>query len=281
VDLEGLERGGGWLCPPEQLEQSIRWDDVVVVKEKGSEQPPLLHADDLHSVGAGSHFQGAENAEPQVLPNAHRTPSGVMLPPRNWQNSAVKPATSTLNSEVGTEPAAHRQETAMHTSPGIVRTALTAAGLALMAQFLPTGVASAAAPEHERVTLDDTFVWNDCGFPVVQHDTGQLHFVAWFDESGTRQRQLVAAPGSRSTFTNPSTGNSVSSATPYVVHKTDNPDGSVTVAFTGLRFMVRGGGSTYVDSGREVIVFAESGVTLLSSAGPSADLCDALQAAIG
>ena len=168
----------------------------------------------------------------------------------------------------------------MLTSFRILPTALTAVVVALTVQFAHMDMASAAAPEKEWVTLDDTFVWDDCGFPVMQHDTGRLLFVSWFDESGTRQRQIVAAPGSRSTYTNLATGKSVSSATPYVVHKTDNPDGSVTVAFTGLRFVISSGGAISVDSGRELIVWTEKGMTQLSSAGPSSHLCHALRAAI-
>lgn len=42
----------------------------------------------------------------------------------------------------------------------------------------------------------------------------------------------------------------------FAVHKSDNPDGSSTISFTGLVFAVTGGGSAYVDSGRELIVFS-------------------------
>jgi hypothetical protein len=141
-------------------------------------------------------------------------------------------------------------------------------------------VARAAAPTHEWITLDDTFTWNDCGFPVEEHAFGKLHFISWFDGNGVRTRQLVAAPGAGSTYTNPLTGKSVSSPGPYVVHKSDGAD-SVTVAFTGLRFALPGGGKAYVDSGRDLVVFSDSGAELLSSVGPSADLCEALAATIG
>jgi hypothetical protein len=156
-------------------------------------------------------------------------------------------------------------------------TVLTAAVTALAA----AAAAWPAAPEQEWITLDDTFVWGDCGFPIRQHDTGRLHFISWYDENGIRQRQIVTAPGARSTFTNVVTGASVSTPNPYAVHKRDNQDGSVTVAFTGLRFRLRGGGVTYVDSGRDLIVFSPTGIVPLGSSGPSDDLCEALRAAIG
>lgn len=144
-----------------------------------------------------------------------------------------------------------------------------------------TSPALAAAPVHERAQVDDTFTWDFCGFPVEEHFTGQLQFISWFDESGARTRQVVAAPGAKVTWTNLATGESVTSANTYVVHKQDNPDGSVTVAFTGIAFAIQGGGRAYVDSGRDLIVWSPTSVTPLSSSGPSADLCEALTAAIG
>ncbi len=43
---------------------------------------------------------------------------------------------------------------------------------------------------------------------------------------------------------------SVSTVNPFAIHKTDNPDGSVTAAFTGLVFAITAPGPPYVDSGR-------------------------------
>jgi hypothetical protein len=144
-----------------------------------------------------------------------------------------------------------------------------------------TTPAQAAAPVHTRESVDDTLTWDFCGFPVEEHITGTLVFSSWFDESGTRTREIVTAPGLRVTWTNTATGASVTSANPFVVHKTDNPDGSVTVMFTGLGFAITGGGRAYVSSGHAVLLFSESGVELLAGSGPSADLCEALQATIG
>jgi hypothetical protein len=144
-----------------------------------------------------------------------------------------------------------------------------------------TITAHAAAPAQEWVSIDDTFTWDDCGFVVEEHDVATLHFVSWFDASGNRTRQLVAAPGARITWTNAGTGASVTTANPFVVHKRDNPDGSATIAFTGLVFAIPGSGRAYVESGRDLIVFSDGGIELLASAGPSADLCEALTATIG
>ena len=142
-------------------------------------------------------------------------------------------------------------------------------------------VARAAAPVHEWVPIDETFPFDGCGFPLVERDQLKLHFVNWYDASGTRTRQLVAAPGARITYTNPLTGESVTAVNPFVVHKTDNPDGSTTIAFTGLVFAINTGGHAYVTSGRALIVFDDGTVTQIAEAGPTADLCEALTAAIG
>ncbi len=155
-------------------------------------------------------------------------------------------------------------------------------GLVLVALALAgASAAYAAAPTHEWVTLDETFTWDDCGFTVEESVVGTLHLISWFNESGARTRQLVLAPGFRVTWRNLETGESVSSASPYVVHKQDNPDGSATIAFTGLVSAVTGGGRAYVSSGRAVIRFSESGIEEISSVGPTSDLCEALTATIG
>jgi hypothetical protein len=140
--------------------------------------------------------------------------------------------------------------------------------------------ARAAAPVHEWISIDETFPWDDCGFALEEHDVGRLLFISWYDESGNRHRQLVAGPAFQITWTNPATGASVTTANPFVVHKRDNPDGSVTIAFTGLFFAIPGKGKVYVDSGRDLIVFDNGDVEVLSSSGPSADLCEALEATI-
>jgi hypothetical protein len=142
-------------------------------------------------------------------------------------------------------------------------------------------LARAAAPVQEWVSVDDTFPLDDCGFAVEEHDVGTLHFTTWLDDAGNRTRGIVTAPGLKITWTNLATGASVTTANPFVVHRTFNADGSITIAFTGLVFALNGGGKAYVESGREVIVFSNGQVEPVSSAGPNADLCEALAATIG
>jgi hypothetical protein len=155
--------------------------------------------------------------------------------------------------------------------------------VAILTSLVATGgSAQAAAPVHEWVPVDETFTFDGCGYPVQEHDVLLLHFISWYDAAGVRQRQVVVVPGARITYTNLDTGASVSTADPFAVHKTDNADGTTTIAFTGLVFAIPGGGRVYVDSGRDLILFSpETGVVPLGSTGPSDDLCDALAAAIG
>jgi hypothetical protein len=158
---------------------------------------------------------------------------------------------------------------------------LVAVSTIISAALATASVAQAAGPVHERVAVDDSFTWDDCGFTVEERLVGTLHFASWYDDAGNRTRQIVTAPGARITWTNTETGASVTSASPYAVHKTDNPDGSLTVAFTGLSFALNGGGRAYVSSGRALVLFTEDGVEFLAGSGPSADLCEALTATIG
>ena len=155
---------------------------------------------------------------------------------------------------------------------GLVLAALALAG---------ASAAYGAAPTHEWVSLDDTFTWGDCGFPVEESIDGTLHLISWFDDAGNRKRQLVAAPDFRVTWRNLDSGESVTSASPYVARKEGNPVGSATISFTGLDSAITGGGRAYATAGRVVIRFSESGIEPISSAGPSADLCEALTATIG
>lgn len=161
------------------------------------------------------------------------------------------------------------------------RIALVAVATIISAALAAAAPARAAAPVHERVAVDDTFTGDSCGFPVEEHVEGTLQFTSWFDDAGSRTREIVTAPGVRVTWTNLETGASVSSANPFVVHKQDNADGSVTITFTGLSFALTGGGRPYVSAGRTVLLFSEAGVELLESAGPSPDLCETLAATIG
>ena len=161
------------------------------------------------------------------------------------------------------------------------RIALVVVATIISAALAAASAAHAAAPTHEWRSVAESITHDFCGFTIEESFVGTLHFLSWFDDAGNRTRQTVTAPNLRVTWRNPATGESVSSMSPYVVHKTDNPDGSLTVAFTGLVGAMNGGGRVYVTAGREVVLFSPSGAEVLFKAGPSADLCEALAATIG
>jgi hypothetical protein len=238
-------------------------------------------------------WQRPEDPELDVVRSGHAHP---FLTSDDTAAQAVRRRDATARSDalrgLGSPPSQPRKEPAMTISrltqrelsrrPVRAVAALAAAACLAAAGALTTaGAATAAGPTSEWVTLEDTFTWDDCGFPVVQHDTGRLHFLVWTDESGQAVRRWVLAPDAKSSYTNPATGASVTSGDPFVVHRYNNADGTITVHISGLRFQLRGGGTVYVDSGRDILLFTESGGTVLSSVGPSADLCEALTAAIG
>jgi hypothetical protein len=165
------------------------------------------------------------------------------------------------------------------------RRILILVAVAIVTSLVVAGAsARAAAPVHEWIPIDETFTFSDCGVSYQERDQLRLHFITWSDSAGVRHRQTVIGVGARMTYTNLENGKSVSFANPFIVHKTYNADGTLTVAFTGLFFSIQGGGQHYVDSGRDVLVFdPQTGEVLdvLSSVGPSDDLCEALAAAIG
>lgn len=155
-------------------------------------------------------------------------------------------------------------------------------GLVFVAVALAgASAAQAAGPEHRWISIDDSVTHDSCGFTVEESFVGTLHLTTWFDDAGTLARQIVTAPNFHVAWRNPATGESVRSASPYVAHKEASPDGSLTIAFTGLVGSITGGGRAYVTAGREVIVFSDGGVELVSKVGPSGDLCEALIATIG
>ena len=72
-------------------------------------------------------------------------------------------------------------------------------GLVLVALALAgASAAYGAAPTHEWVSLDDTFTWDDCGFPVEESIDGTLHLISWFDDAGNRSGSSSPRPTSAS-----------------------------------------------------------------------------------
>jgi hypothetical protein len=151
-----------------------------------------------------------------------------------------------------------------------------------------TTVARAAPPQHFPIErIDDTFTIEDeCAFAVIAHVEGAIRNTRFFDRTGTEIRGLTIYPRFRVTFSNPDTGKSITTASPAVEHVTINPDGSATVAVTGLQghVIVGGGPPLAADVGRVVFFFTgpddEEPDVLFQAGqfnfGPFPQLCDVL-----
>jgi hypothetical protein len=124
-----------------------------------------------------------------------------------------------------------------------------------------------AVPPERTVLFDDTFQTHSpfCGDAIiVEHDVGRITYVAFFDQNGFVPRSAVHGAAVTSTYTNTSTG-----ATLTVFHS--NLDSSrisfdpatgiytVTESFTGLNFILRRPGEPpLVSAGRAVDTFTVS-----------------------
>jgi len=146
--------------------------------------------------------------------------------------------------------------------PGIRRTAITAL-LALPLVVAPAASAAAAAPDRWSISVDDTF-WSrtseDCGFDILLHLQGTIRGADFYAGDGTLLRSLTTYPNLTYTFSNATTGESVTSHSPDPEHWTWNADGSATLKVTGLvlHWLVPGHGVTG-QAGSFTVVFDTAG----------------------
>lgn len=119
----------------------------------------------------------------------------------------------------------------------------------------------AIPPEHFPVIhVDDTFTLpvseNPCGFSIDVHVVGDVRHTEFFDAEGNVIRALTVFPRLRVTFS--ANGKSITTVSIAVEHARINPDGSFTVAVTGLQghLIVGGGPPLAVDVGRIVVFFS-------------------------
>lgn len=115
--------------------------------------------------------------------------------------------------------------------------------------------AIAAKPVIETVPVDETNVINCKGFEVNESVEGTIKIRSFF-ENGEIVREIVTFSLVH-TFTNPDTGESVSSPDVGVDFVRIAEDGSVTVMIIGIvgRFTVPGEGLIVADIGRVVLFF--------------------------
>ena len=104
--------------------------------------------------------------------------------------------------------------------------------------FALGSAARAIPPEHFPVIhVDDTFTLpvseNPCGFSIDVHVVGDVRHTEFFDAEGNVIRALTVFPRFRVAFS--ANGKSITTVSIAVEHARINPDGSFTVAVTGLQ----------------------------------------------
>jgi hypothetical protein len=156
----------------------------------------------------------------------------------------------------------------------------------LLGAFVATS-AAAAVPSSAVVTVDDSFVNSfDCPFPLDEAISGAYRDTVYFDDQGNPTKEILTAQyrGPLTvTWTNPTSGTTLSSheAAPLIIHY--NPDGSFAfLQNVGLLFHVSvpGQGTVLLDVGR-VVVVRHQGVTFEAGQhqeldGDTAAFCAAL-----
>jgi hypothetical protein len=125
-----------------------------------------------------------------------------------------------------------------------------------------------------------------CAFAINVHLVGKVRHTHFFDRQGNVIRELTVFPRFRITFS--ANGKSITTVSVAANHVTINPDGSATVAITGLQghLIVGGGPPLAADVGRLVLFFSgpedeEPDVIFQAGKfnfGPFPQLCEVLAA---
>jgi hypothetical protein len=93
--------------------------------------------------------------------------------------------------------------------------------------------ARAAGPDFFVVPVDDSFSLDDCGFTIEGRTTGSIRVHDFFDEQGNFVRE-IANFNLKTTYTNPATGDKLTSISAGPDKLTVNDDGSATLASIGI-----------------------------------------------
>jgi hypothetical protein len=153
--------------------------------------------------------------------------------------------------------------------------------LTLLTLLVAAPSAQAASPTHERMPANFHEVDETCGFPVEVHQTGFIIVIQWVAADGSLRR-FEAYPEVRATFTNPSTGQSLTVNLAGTAHITEGADGSFTLVGTGnWGFNHDPNGDEpgiFLLSGRFVFSIDAQGNESLSSVGSVVNLCAQLAA---
>jgi hypothetical protein len=153
--------------------------------------------------------------------------------------------------------------------------------LTLLASVAAAPSAQAAPPTHERMPATFDGVDETCGFPVEVHQTGFVVVIDWVAADGSSHR-IEAYPQVKATFTNPSTGQSVTVNIAGPGQFTEGADGSFTLVGTGNwgfdHNPETGEPGIFLLSGRFVFSIDAAGNESLRSVGQVVDLCAQLAA---
>jgi hypothetical protein len=137
---------------------------------------------------------------------------------------------------------------------------------------------NAGKPTREIIPSPPDFVVSRCGFPVLVHSEGVTIVTTFTDDEGNVVRQILVFPGSRQSFTNLNTGESIAFATVGPAFWTFNPDGSASLRGVGpsgwfFHPLTRERG-IFFTTGRWVVTFdAEGNETSFEITGPIVDIC--------
>ena len=142
----------------------------------------------------------------------------------------------------------------------------------------PTANAGKPTTETFPPPPDFTVSASVCGFPVLVHSEGTSVVTTFTDEDGNVLRQILTFPGSRQSFTNLNTSESILVATNGPGELGFNPDGSSSLTGTGpwswIGHPVTGEPGIFLTQGRFVANFDAAGSrTSFNLAGRIVDLC--------
>jgi hypothetical protein len=115
---------------------------------------------------------------------------------------------------------------------------LLSLAIAMLALPLLTASAASSRVEHFTITLDDAFVvpaasdGGPCDFEVIWAVTGTVKVSVHYDKAGNVVKRIETYPNTRYIFS--ANGKSIDTVTSSSLHITPNPDGTFTVAESGL-----------------------------------------------
>jgi hypothetical protein len=119
------------------------------------------------------------------------------------------------------------------------------------------GAAPSGKPLIFRVPIDDIDLTQYlCGFPVSIHTQGTA-VIHVFPTDSWDDRVIITAPGTRLTFTNVTTGESIWTPSVNMIMQTPNDDGTGTKSLRGLlwRLVIPGRGLVAADVGKLDVLF--------------------------